>query len=92
MSGDFIRNARADRYNIMYSITAHDRKQPKYADDASSAGGKVIPQNATIAALKPLGDTLNFIYCLIKHFQHNHQEILIMYHDTMIKFLNKYQL
>ena len=36
----YIRNDRTKIYNIMCSITAHDRKQPTYVDDASSSGGR----------------------------------------------------
>ena len=49
---DFIRNSRTDRHNLMCSITAHDKKQPKYVDDTSSGGGREIPKNATTAVLK----------------------------------------
>ena len=72
----FIRNSRTYRYNLMCYITAHDRQQPIYVDDISSAGGKTIPKNATTVAIKSLGATLNFIDCWLRHFQHNYQEIL----------------
>ena len=32
----------------MCSITAHNKKQPKYVDDASSGGGRAITNDATI--------------------------------------------
>ena len=35
----------------MCSITAHDKQQPTYVDDASSGGGRSIPKNSTTAAL-----------------------------------------
>ena len=37
---DFIKNARTDRYNIMCSIIANDKKQHTYVDDESSGGGR----------------------------------------------------
>ena len=33
---DFIKNVRTDRYNLMCSINAHDKKQPLYDDYVSS--------------------------------------------------------
>ena len=58
----FIRNDIIDIYNIMCSITVHDRQQPTYVDDTSSAGGRSITKNTITAELKSLGATLNFIY------------------------------
>ena len=49
---DFIRNYRTSRCNIMCSITAHDKLQPIYVDDASSVGSRGIPNNATTVALE----------------------------------------
>ena len=68
----------------MCSITAYDRQQPTYVDDARSAGGIAIPKNETTVALKSLGATLNVIDFWIKHFKQNYQERLIMYHENMI--------
>ena len=59
----FIRNSITDRYNIICSITAHVRQQPIHVDDASSAGGIAIHNNATTAELKSIGETLDFIGC-----------------------------
>ena len=73
----------------MCSRTAHDRQQPKYVDDSRSGGGKAIPNNATTAALKSPGATLNSIGFWIKHFQYNSQEILIMYNDSMIELFKQ---
>ena len=60
---DFIINDGKDRCNIMWYITAHDKLQPKYFDDARSVGGLAIPNNSTIASLESLGANLNFIDC-----------------------------
>ena len=79
----YIRNDRTDRYNIMCSITAHDKLIPTYIDDATSGDGRAIPDNSTKAALESLGATLNFIYCWLKHFHHNYQVIWKMYNEAV---------
>ena len=73
----------------MCYITAHDSQQPTYVDNASSCGGREISKNETTAALKPLGETLNFIDCWIKHFQQNYQEIFEMCHEAMIELFKQ---
>ena len=69
---DFIENDRTYICNIMCSITAHDKLQPTYVDDASSGGGIAIPNNATTAASESLGATLNFIDFWLKLFHKNY--------------------
>ena len=69
----------------MCYITSHYIQQPTYVDDTSNAGGRSILDNATNTALKPLGATLNFDDCWLKQYQHNYQDILIIYHDAMIE-------
>ena len=86
---DFIRNAMIVRYNIMCSITSHDKQQPTYVDYASVGGGKSIPKNPTTTGLQSLRETLNFIDCWLKHFQHNYQVGLILYHEAMIKLFKE---
>ena len=73
----------------MCSITAHEKQQPTYLDDAKSGSSREIPKNATTASLKQLGATLNFIDCWLKHFRHNYQVILIMYHEIMINLFKQ---
>ena len=73
----------------MYSITAHDKQQPTYVDDASSGSGRVIPKNAITSELQALGATLKFIDCWLKHFQHNYQLRLITYLGSMIKLFKQ---
>ena len=41
--GEFIRNARTDRYNIMCSIDAHEKENPSPLDDVRSGGGYPLP-------------------------------------------------
>ena len=72
MFDNFIINDITYRCNIMCSITAYDKIQPTYVDDASSGGGRAIPKNATTAASESLGATLNFIDCWLKHCHHNY--------------------
>ena len=85
MFEDFIRNAIKYRYNLIYYMNSHDIQQPTYVDDTSSGDGREIPKNSTTSALKLLGATLNFIDCWLKHFQHNYQVRLVMYHEDIIK-------
>ena len=40
MFEDFITHTRTDRYNLMYSLVAHDKMQPYYEDDESSIGDR----------------------------------------------------
>ena len=89
MFEDFIRNDRTDIYHLVCSITAHDRQQPTYVDDERSSGGRTIPNNERTVALKSLVATLIFIDCWLKHFHHNYQEILIMYHEDIIELFKQ---
>ena len=73
MFGDFIRNDRTDRWNIMCSIPAHDKLQPTCVDDSGSGSSRAIPKNATTAALESLGATLNFIHCCLKLVHENYE-------------------
>ena len=43
----FIRNSKTDRYNITWSIDAHEKKYQPSCDDGSSGGGCPIPPNST---------------------------------------------
>ena len=46
-----ITHARIDRYNLMCSLVAHDKKQPAYEDKESSIGDRIIHKNTTTEAL-----------------------------------------
>ena len=46
-SGEFIINARTDRYNLVCSIDAHEKYHPSSLDYGSSGGGYVLPSNST---------------------------------------------
>ena len=67
----------------MCSITAHDKIQPTYADDASIVSGRSIPKNTTTAVLESLGATLNFIDCWLKLFHKNYEVRSKIYHEAM---------
>ena len=43
MLGKYIRNARTEIYNLIYSIDTHERIQPFYVDDGRIGGGNAIP-------------------------------------------------
>ena len=67
----FIIQARIDRYNIMCSLVAHNSVQDNKKDDESRIGNRVIPNDATVKALKSLGATFNFIDIWIHNFRDN---------------------
>ena len=56
----------------MRSLVAHDRIQENKPDDESSIGDIVIPNDATIKALKSLGATFNFIDIWLHNFCENY--------------------
>ena len=68
----FITQARIDRYNIMCYLVAHDRMQDNKQDDESSIDDRVIPNDATVKALKSLGATFNFIDIWLHNFRENY--------------------
>ena len=45
----------------MCYLVAHDRLQDDYEEYKSSIGNRAIPNDATVKALKSLGETFNFI-------------------------------
>ena len=55
----FITHARTDRYNILYYLVAHDKKQPTYEDEETSIGYRPIPKHVTTKPLEALGAILN---------------------------------
>ena len=42
---NFITHAGTNRYNIMCSLAAHDKKQPAFEDDDSSLGDRLVHKN-----------------------------------------------
>ena len=67
----FIRNTRTDRYNIMFSIFAHEKKHQSSCDDGSIGGGCSLPSNSTIEALDSLSATIDFIDFWLEALEHN---------------------
>ena len=53
----------------MCSLVARDRLQENKTDDESSIGVRVIPNYATVKALKSLGATFNFIDIWLHNFR-----------------------
>ena len=56
----------------MCSLVAHDRLQEDKPDDESSIGDRLIPNDATVKALKLLGATFNFIDIWLHIFHDNY--------------------
>ena len=65
MFEDFIRHARTDRYHLVCSIIAHDKKQTSYEDEEIIIGDRQTPKNATTESLEALGAALKFIDLLL---------------------------
>ena len=61
MFEDFITRTRTDRYNLMCSIVAHDKKQPSCEYYESNIGDRIIHKHVTTEALEALSATPNFI-------------------------------
>ena len=81
----FITQARTDRYNIMCYLVAHDRMKDNKQDDESSIRDRVIPNDATVKALKSLGATFNFIDIWLHNFRENHFDRSESYRVAMVK-------
>ena len=81
----FITQARTYRYNIICSLVAHDRMQDNKKDDESIIGDKVIPNDATVKALKSLGATFNFIGIWLHNFLENYFAQSESYRVAMVK-------
>ena len=47
----FFTHARTNRYNILCSLVAYDKKQQAYEDEESSLGYSLVPKNATTEVL-----------------------------------------
>ena len=83
MFGNFITQARTDRYNLMCSLVAHDKKVTSYEDYDSSIGDKLIPKHSTTESLKALGATLNFIDMWLKLLEVNYDTKRVAYITAM---------
>ena len=80
---DIIIHARTDRYNLMCSLVAHDKKLPAYEINESSIIGRLIPKNVTTEALEALGATLNFIDIWLKLLEDNYDYRRVSYITSM---------
>ena len=87
---DFITHARTERYSLVCSIVAHDKKKPAYEDDEISIVDSLIPKHVTTGALKALGVTFNFIDIWIKLLDDNYDARRVAYSTAMKDMLKKY--
>ena len=63
---DYVKTTRRERYNLMCSIEAHERKHKYVNDEASSGGGRPLPPNSTEDDLISSGLTFNLIESWLK--------------------------
>ena len=69
----------------MCSLVAHDMMQDNKQDDESSIGDRVIPNDATVKALKSLGATFNFIDIWLHNFRDNYFARSDSYRVSMVE-------
>ena len=69
----------------MCSLVAHDRLQENKTDNERSNGNIVIPNDATVKALKSLGATFNFIDIWLHNFCHNYFSRSDSYRVAMVE-------
>ena len=67
----FITHAVTDRYNILCSLVAHDKKQLTYEYNEIIIGDRLMTEHVTTETLKALGVTLNFIEICLKLLDDN---------------------
>ena len=63
---EFIRNERTDRYNLMCSISAHEKQKPPSFYYGISSCGNALPVKSTTEVLLSLSATTNFIDCWLQ--------------------------
>ena len=69
----------------MCSLVAHDRMQDNKQDGEISIGDRLIPNDATVKALKSLGATFNFIDIWIHNVRDNYFDRRDYYRVAMVK-------
>ena len=79
----YVINERTDRYNLMFSIDAHEKQRPSYVYDGISCGGHSLPSNLTTESLVSLSATIDFIDFWLKCFDRNYLSGSNMYIETM---------
>ena len=80
----FITHARANRYNILCSLAAHDKKQHDYEDDEIIIGYRLIPKQVKTESLEALGASPNFIEIWLKLLNNNYDARRVAYSTSMI--------
>ena len=74
----------------MCSLVVHDRLQDNKSDDDSSIGDRVITNDATVKALKLLGNTFNFIDTWLHNFRENYFALSDSYRLAMVEMFKRY--
>ena len=80
---DFITQARTDRYNIMWSLVAHEKENSTSSDDESSLGERNVPKKLPTDTLKSLSATLKYIDEWILMFPENYDAKCEAYKTAM---------
>ena len=81
--GDFIKHEGTNRYNIMCSLVAHDKKLPTYEDDERIIVDRLIPKHVKTEALEAFVATLNFIDIWLKLLKEKNDAIRVAYITVM---------
>ena len=72
-----VTNELTNRYDLMCSIVAHDKKQPAYEYDEKIIGDRLMPKNMTIEGLEAFGATFNLIEIWLKLLDENYDAIRV---------------
>ena len=78
-----------DRYNLLRSILAHDKKQPTYENDNICIENRPIPKHDKKEALEALGDTFNFIEIWLILLEYNYDARCVAYSNDMKEMLKQ---
>ena len=80
---DFITQARTDRYNIMWSLVAHEKENSTSSDDESSLGERNVPKKLPTDTLKSLSAILKLIDEWLLMFPENYDAKCEAYKTAM---------
>ena len=85
----FITHARTDRYHLMCSLVAHDKRYQLYENDEISIGDRIIPESETIEALEALGTTPNFSDICLQLSEENYDARRVEYINSTKKMFKQ---